>query len=452
LVNTMKDTYYSNVESGALSGDIFTPRKFDWKEFDVEEFSNGYIRFENGMTVTFKISWALNQPNQQTVSLCGDKGGLLLTDDSMKLITTQGRYQADLMPRIFEDKYEKLSNFYGHIHVFENALKVLDGEMTMEEYPIKKEEVMNVVSIIEAFYKSDKLGREVTIEEEPKTLASGYYISTSLLIALGVQNELVGVEAKADKRNLYSLSAPEIQSLPSIGTAKEFDLEGCAALAPDLVIVPAKLKDSIPQMEEMGLTVLAVKPENQAGLFGAIELLAQATNTTARGEELEMAIDSNLAALAEAVAGTDAPSVYLAGNSSVLETAGPAMYQNTMIENANGTNAAASVEDTYWAEVSYEQILDWNPDYIILASDAEYDVDSVLNDAALADCTAVKESHVYQLPHAVEAVDSPVPASFLGSVYLASVLHPEQVTEEYYHAAADEFYGSFYGFTPESYE
>ena len=41
-----------------------------------------------------------------------------------------------------------------------------------------------------------------------------------------------------------------------------------------------------------------------------------------------------------------------------------------------------------------------------------------------------------------------MPASFLGSVYLASVLHPEQVTEEYYHAAADEFYGSFYGFTP----
>ena len=63
---------------------------------------------------------------------------------------------------------EKLSNFYGHIHVFENALKVLDGEMTMEEYPIKKEEVMNVVSIIEAFYKSDKLGREVTFAELEK--------------------------------------------------------------------------------------------------------------------------------------------------------------------------------------------------------------------------------------------------------------------------------------------
>ena len=44
--------------------------------------------------------------------------------------------------------------------------------------------------------------------------------------------------------------------------------------------------------------------------------------------------------------------------------------------------------------------------------DADYDIDSVLNDAALADCTAVREGHVYQLPHAIEAVDSPVPVSY----------------------------------------
>ena len=278
---------------------------------------------------------------------------------------------------------------------------------------------------------TDQLGREVTIETEPKTLASGYYISTSLLIALGVQDELVGVEAKADKRTIYSLSAPELQSLPSIGTAKEFDLEGCAALTPDLVIVPAKLKDSIPQMDD---------------------LLAQATNTVARGEELKSAIEDNLLSLHEAIGDAGAPTVYMAGNSSVLQTAGPAMYQNYMIENAGGLNAAASVEDTYWAEVSYEQVLDWDPDYIILASDADYDVDSVLNDAALADCTAVREGHVYQLPHAIEAVDSPVPGSFLGSVYLGSVLHPEQVSEQFYHDCADAFYTTYYGFTPASYE
>ncbi len=266
---------------------------------------------------------------------------------------------------------------------------------------------------------TDQLGREVTIETEPKTLASGYYISTSLLIALGVQDELVGVEAKADKRTIYSLSHPNCRACPASAPPRSLTLRLRRA-DPDLVIVPAKLKDSIPQMEELGLTVLAVKPEDQDKLYGGIDLLAQATNTVARGEELKSAIEDNLLSLHEAIGDAEAPTVYMAGNSSVLQTAGPAMYQNYMIENAGGLNAAASVEDTYWAEVSYEQVLDWDPDYIILASDADYDVDSVLNDAALADCTAVREGHVYQLPHAIEAVDSPCPAaSWAASIWAA---------------------------------
>ena len=101
---------------------------------------------------------------------------------------------------------------------------------------------------------TDQLGRQVVIEEEPQTIVSGYYISSSLLIALGQQDKLVGIEAKADSRPIYSLAAPELLELPSVGTAKEFDLEGCAALNPDLVILPAKLKETIPALEELGLT------------------------------------------------------------------------------------------------------------------------------------------------------------------------------------------------------
>ena len=83
------------------------------------------------------------------------------------------------------------------------------------------------------------------------------------------------------------------------------------------------------------------------------------------------------------------------------------MYQSTLIENAGGVNAASDITDTYWADTSYEQILSWNPDYIVLAADADYDVDSVLNDSALADCTAVKEGHIAQIPSDIEALDYP---------------------------------------------
>ena len=46
---------------------------------------------------------------------------------------------------------------------------------------------------------TDQAGRTVTIEEEPQSIVSGYYISTSLLIALDQKDKLVGIEAKADK-------------------------------------------------------------------------------------------------------------------------------------------------------------------------------------------------------------------------------------------------------------
>ena len=107
---------------------------------------------------------------------------------------------------------------------------------------------------------TDHAGREVIIEKEPQKLVSGYYISTSLLIALDLDEKLVGIEAKADKRAIYKLAAPELIELPNVGTAKEFDLEGCVALEPDLVILPIKLKSAVETLEGLGIDVLLVNP------------------------------------------------------------------------------------------------------------------------------------------------------------------------------------------------
>ena len=295
---------------------------------------------------------------------------------------------------------------------------------------------------------TDQLGREVTIEKEPQKLVSGYYISTSIVIALDLEDELVGVEAKAGKRAIYKLAAENIVALPSVGTAKEFDLEGCAALSPDLVIVPAKLKDKIASMEELGLTVIAVNPENNDLLKEAVELIGKATGQTAKADDLVKTIDKGIASLKDRVGSETNPTVYLAGNSNILQTAGAKMYQNTLIENAGGVNVAAEIDDNYWAEVSYEQILKWDPDYIILAADADYTVDDVLKDTNLADCKAVKNGNVYIVPSDAEALDSPVPAGYLGSYYIASVIHSDIVSEEDFQTEAVNFYEKFYGFTP----
>lgn len=206
-----------------------------------------------------------------------------------------------------------------------------------------------------------------------------------------------------------------------------------------------KLKDAAQSLTDLGITVLLVNPESQDLLTEMINTIATATNTNSEAAKLLAYIDSQKDMLTSALSGVEPESVYLAGNSSFLSTAGPSMYQSSIIELAGGKNAADSITDTYWAEISYEQLLAWDPSYIIIASDAEYTVDDIMNDPNLAECTAVKSSHVYAIPGDMEALDSPVPAGILASVWLAGILHPDQVSTDTYTTEMTNYYETFYG-------
>lgn len=292
---------------------------------------------------------------------------------------------------------------------------------------------------------TDQAGREVVIEEKPEKLVSGYYISTSAMISLGLKDNLVGIEAKADKRPIYKLSAPELIDLPNVGTAKEFDLEGCIALNPDLVVLPIKLQSVVEDLEAFDIDVILVNPETSEQLEEMIDIIAFATDTKAEAGKLNDYSDE-LEEKLGAISG-EAPSVYLAGNSSFLSTAGSEMYQSDMIKLAGGKNVADEITDTYWAEVSYEDVLAWNPEYIIISSDAEYSVEDVVADENLAEVEAVKNNNVYQLPSNAEAWDSPVPSGILGSVWAASILHSDEMSEQECSDIIEDFYSVFYGFS-----
>ena len=291
---------------------------------------------------------------------------------------------------------------------------------------------------------TDAAGREVTIEREPERLVSGYYITTSMLIALGQQDKLVGIEAKANTRPIYELAAPELLELPSVGTAKSFDLEGCAALQPDLVILPMKLKNVALELEKLGLTALTVDPESLEQLNDTVVLLGAAVGASERAQELLDYNGDTQAFLSKTLSGLEKPKVYLAGNSSYLSTAGRKMYQNTMLELGGGENVAAGLEDGYWAEVSYEQLLAWNPEVIVIASGAAYTKEELMDDPQLEGLAAVRDGRVYAMPSAVEAWDSPVPSAMVGSRWVAAVLHGQQYAFEQFQSDAAEFYQKFY--------
>ncbi len=291
----------------------------------------------------------------------------------------------------------------------------------------------------------DAAGREVTIEEQPEQIVSGYYITTSMLMALGQTNRLVGIEAKADTRPIYQLAAPELLELPNVGTAKAFDLEGCAALHPDLVILPLKLKDTIPALEELNIPVLAVNPENLEQFNETIQLLGAAVGAEEQTQALLNYNQQTQEFLTKTLSNVEPPKVYLAGNSSYLSTAGGAMYQNALLELGGGENVAAELEDRYWVEVSYEQLLAWNPEVIIMASDAAYTKEELCADPQLAQLDAVQNGRVYAMPSTVESWDSPVPSALVGSRWVASVLHKKAYDFAQFQQDASDFYQQFYG-------
>ena len=293
---------------------------------------------------------------------------------------------------------------------------------------------------------TDHLNRTVTLEKAPERIVSGYYISTSALIALGLEDKVVGLEAKAASRPIYSLAAPKLLDLPNVGTAKEFDLEGCIALNPDLVILPVKLKDQISTMEEMGITVIGVNPENEELLMETITMIAKLTGVTDYEELINYYTEKENDIKEVSTKITEKPRVYLAGNSSMLSTASANMYQNDLIEAAGGINVASDIVDSYWVNISYEQLIAYNPDYIIIVPESEYTKEDIKGDSNLSDIDAVKNNRVYEMPSSFEAWDSPVPSSILGKMWLTSVLYPDLYSDDNFAEDVAYFYNTFYDF------
>ena len=302
----------------------------------------------------------------------------------------------------------------------------------------------------------DMAGREVTIEKQPERIVSGYYISSSACIALGLTDKMVGIEDKSAKRPIYKLAAPALIDLPNVGSAKAFDLEACIATEPDLVILPMKQKDTAQTLQEMGIATLLVLPESHEQLIEMFTLIGTATNTVKQAEKLISYYNTKLSAVTELtrdLADDQKPVVYLGSTGDILRTAPREMYQASLITTAGGKNAGDVLEGSSWTDIDNETFLTMNPDIIVIPTDnfavssPDYTAEDVMNNPTFSDVTAVKNGAVYQMPVGYEAWDSPVPSGILGTLWMLKTLHPELYPAEQFAADVNEFYTVFYGFS-----
>ncbi len=155
-----EDILLSIAESGAYAG-TFTPRPYDYREFNVEDFAAGFMRLEGGMSVNFKFSWAINLPTTNLdMVLCGDKGGLSVNGE--KLYKNIGRFQGECAMKWFDNGPFKGVPFEQHRYMYRHIMEVLAGKA---EYLITREQNLEVTKAIECFYRSAEENREIKSEE-----------------------------------------------------------------------------------------------------------------------------------------------------------------------------------------------------------------------------------------------------------------------------------------------
>ena len=303
----------------------------------------------------------------------------------------------------------------------------------------------NEVAQSETITVVDQLGRTVELPREINRIVSSYYISSSLLIALGAEDKVVGLEMKADTREIYKKAAPEFLALPGVGTSKSISVEETLALEPDLVILPYRLEEFVEQFEALNIPVIVIEPESMEQFLECITLIGSAIGEEEKAAALLAYYEdktSEISHLTESV--EERPRVYMSGGSSAFTTCTSNMYQNDLIHMAGGQNVSEELTDGYWANVSAEQILAWDPEFIFNVNYASYDISELTGDPQLAPVHAIKENKVYTFPSVLEAWDYPTPSSILGILWLTHQLHPELYSVEAYTKDAQEFYKTFY--------
>lgn len=290
---------------------------------------------------------------------------------------------------------------------------------------------------------TDHANREVTILETAERIVSGYYTTTTLCMALGLTDNLVAIEMKADTRELYKQAAPELLNLPGVSTKKDINVEETLAQEPDLVILPLSLKDSADTFTKVGVDVIVVNPESPKLVEETVDFIGKATGREDAAQKFNDYNKNTLAeveALTKNIAEADRPTALVHDND--LEIAASSYYQNEMITIAGG-KSVVTTPGSSWTTVNIEEIINWNPEYIFHTYGNRGDYSN------LTGVSAVANNNIYEIPSKIENWDTPGASSTLGILYMFNVFHADLYSKTTLKADVINFYQTFFGFIPE---
>src|SRR6056297_2126209 len=304
--------------------------------------------------------------------------------------------------------------------------------------------VFSSVTIFAQRTITDMAGREVELPDEVNRVVTTYRTATQFVFALDVQDRLVAADISFDRISLFS-KLYDGDKLPSVGSKRNgLNLEQIIEVNPDLVILfPYNEGPEIAErLEEFGIASVIIIPESYEQIEETTKVLGQALGVEKRAE-LVISKYNEIKNIVDKLKNIENKKKVYFANSDLFDTVGENMLQTSMIEMAGGINPAKEVK-TGFIKTYLEELVNWNPDYIVVSQYYSGTIEELKNRPELKELKAIKNDNVFRFPSKVEPWDFPSPSSYLGIVWLAERIYPEEFKDLKLQEVVEDYYNTLY--------
>lgn len=251
----------------------------------------------------------------------------------------------------------------------------------------------------------DNYGRTVTLEKRPERVVTAGPNCTELFIALGLEDYIIGNSCDnhaqaplAEYKDAYD-KIPELTfGYPTIEAVVSAEADFLYAI--DWVF---EGDFTVEALEEYGVTVYTNSASGVEESYAEIRDIGKIFGVEDKAEAFISAQQNRVDAVRSAIAGREPLKVfcYDSDTGSGVYTAGGTNIETELIAIAGGENIFKDLEKA-WAGVSFEEIVERNPDVIIIhdydTPTAEEKIAAIKSDPILSKLDCVKNERFILLP------------------------------------------------------
>jgi len=301
---------------------------------------------------------------------------------------------------------------------------------------------------------TDSLGRDIIIPQEVNSVICSGAGGLRYLTYLNMQDQIIGIDsidAGDPAGRPYAIAHPEFQDLPVIGDFKgsghgSDNLEEIISLKPDLIIKTYESLENINKEEErLGIPVLYLEygdlGVNREQMYKSLRILGDAMGAHDRAEEVINFFNDQISDLNKRtsnISENNKPSAYVGGvgyyGAMGIESTEPA-YPPFNLTHVRNVASGTGIEH---AQVSREQIVEWDPNYFFLDLGCK-DISDLSNTTIFPVLSAVKDGRVYGLlPYNSYTTDQDTVLA--DAYYIGTILYPDRFSDIDPEIKADEIY------------